>query len=229
MKREEKSREKIEKHPFTTLTSFVSHESVSKRSSTFPLPRIDTVYRVPKMPCRESVGAWKNIGPSPWTRVSAYTSEIYFLIRGCALGRRRWVDGFNRKTGCHSYPSEFYECLEPSYESQSPASSCLLPLHPPIPALENRFRKHRLVPDLADLFLQLGKIPVNGKHARARLESMQAGCYLWAIYKFRRLAEGQQDGRGFYCEINWNLNGGISKDGWQILESSLKILFHFVN
>lgn len=132
------------------------------------------------MPCRESVGAWKNIGPSPWTRVSAYTSEIYFLIRGCALERRRWVDGFNRKTGCHSYSSEFYECLEPSYESQSPASSCLLPLHPPIPALENRFRKHRLVPDLADLFLlQLEKFRwMENTHG---LVSNQ--CRLVAIYK----------------------------------------------
>lgn len=103
MKRETKKKKKVEKGKhqglLSTLTSFDVHRIAKKcfqRSSTFPLVRIDTVYRVPKM-SRESVGAWKNIrlgDRKRWsmncTRVSAYMSEIYFLIRGCALGRSRW-------------------------------------------------------------------------------------------------------------------------------------------
>lgn len=124
-----------------------------QRSSTFPLRRIDTVYRVPKM-SRESVGAWKNIRLGDrkrwWSmncaRVSAYTRLKF--ISWFVDAPSGDVGSFNRKTGCHGYPSEFYECLEPSYELQ-PHPRGSFTLVSPIPALQNHssFRK---LPDLVD-------------------------------------------------------------------------------
>lgn len=132
----------------------------------------------------EKYSVWAIVNVGPWTGV--YPRTRLKFISWFVDAPSGDVGGFNRKTGLPWLPKRFTSALNPPYES-TPAS-CLLP--PCIPT-NSCPRKSFLVGNLPPQFRissihvsLVWKIPMNGKHTRARPESMKTG----AIYKFRRLA-----------------------------------------
>lgn len=179
MKREEKSREKIEKHPRLQLWR-PSHRTKVFPNGPPPFPFLESIPFIAFQRCPV-------VNQSARGKILVRVHElVYPLTR---LKFISWfVDAPSRDVGgwmvstvkqvAIATRASFTSALNPPTNPNPQPPRVFYPCIPQF--LENRFRKHRLVPDLADLFLlQLEKFRwMENTHG---LVSNQ--CRLVAIYK----------------------------------------------